>query len=129
MLTVVSADVDDIAGVGAIWIVWRPKSQGMREHIALMEWYGEQWRYGGSMGQQSSSCRPQNQWKNQGQNQGPVPESRERGRSSDGSECRRRGVEVLGGLGEASVELGRTEPREVVLTPELVVRGSIAAPR
>lgn len=51
VLSVVSADVDAAAGVGAIWIVWRPKSLRMREHIALLEWFGEQWRYvGGSSG-------------------------------------------------------------------------------
>ncbi|MFJ3307356.1 hypothetical protein ACIPSA_30525 [Streptomyces sp. NPDC086549] len=51
MLTVVSADVDVTAGVGAIWIEWRPKSPRMREHIALLESYGEQWRYvGGGSG-------------------------------------------------------------------------------
>lgn len=51
LLTVVSADVDATAGVGAVWIVWRPKSPRMREHIALLEWYGEQWRYvGGGSG-------------------------------------------------------------------------------
>ncbi|MEU1107105.1 hypothetical protein ABZ408_40140 [Streptomyces tibetensis] len=51
VLTVVSADVDDTAGVGAIWILWRPKSSRMREHIALLEWFGKQWRYvGGSSG-------------------------------------------------------------------------------
>ncbi|MEU6548728.1 hypothetical protein ABZ915_00360 [Streptomyces sp. NPDC046915] len=50
-LTVVSADVDVAAGVGAVWIVWRPRSPRMREHIALLEWYGEQWRYvGGGSG-------------------------------------------------------------------------------
>ncbi|WP_327348037.1 hypothetical protein [Streptomyces europaeiscabiei] len=51
VLTVVSADVDAAAGIGAIWIVWRPESSRMREHLALMEWYGEQWRYvGGGSG-------------------------------------------------------------------------------
>ncbi|MFF7403390.1 hypothetical protein [Streptomyces murinus] len=51
LLTVVSADVDATAGVGAVWIVWRPKSPRMREHIALLEWYEEQWRYvGGGSG-------------------------------------------------------------------------------
>jgi hypothetical protein len=45
---VVSADVDTTAGVGAIWMVWRPKSPRTREHIALLEWYDEQWRYAGS---------------------------------------------------------------------------------
>lgn len=51
LLTVVSADVDATAGVGAIWILWRPKSSRMREHIALLEWFGEQWRcVGGSIG-------------------------------------------------------------------------------
>ncbi|MEU6670064.1 hypothetical protein [Streptomyces sp. NPDC046727] len=51
VLTVVSADVDGTAGVGAIWLLWRPKSSRMREHIALLEWFGEQWRYvGGGSG-------------------------------------------------------------------------------
>lgn len=51
LLTVVSADVDVTAGVGAIWIMWRPKSPLMREHLALLEWHGEQWRYvGGGSG-------------------------------------------------------------------------------
>ncbi|MFL5993710.1 MAG: hypothetical protein ACJ736_05235 [Streptomyces sp.] len=47
VLTVVSADVDDDAGVGAIWLEWRPKSPRMREHLALLERYGERWRYAG----------------------------------------------------------------------------------
>ncbi|MET7692874.1 hypothetical protein ABZT06_33760 [Streptomyces sp. NPDC005483] len=47
LLTVVSADVDDSAGVGAVWIVWRPRSSRALEHIALLEWYGERWRYAG----------------------------------------------------------------------------------
>ncbi|MEU5533746.1 hypothetical protein [Streptomyces sp. NPDC020362] len=51
VLTVVSADVDTASGVGAIWIEWRPKSPRMCEHLALLEWYGEQWRYvGGGSG-------------------------------------------------------------------------------
>lgn len=51
VLNVVSADVDDAAGVGAIWILWRPRSSRMHEHIALLEWFGEQWRYvGGGSG-------------------------------------------------------------------------------
>ncbi len=51
LLTVVSADVDATAGVGAVWIVWRPKSPRMREHLALLEWYEERWRYvGGGSG-------------------------------------------------------------------------------
>ncbi|WP_043268667.1 hypothetical protein [Streptomyces sp. CT34] len=48
VLTVVSADVDATAGVGAIWIVWRPKSPRMREHIAFLEWHGERWRFVGA---------------------------------------------------------------------------------
>ncbi|MDD1063477.1 hypothetical protein NMG29_35805 [Streptomyces cocklensis] len=47
VLTVVSADVDDAAGVGAIWILWRPKSSQFREHVAVLEWFGERWRYVG----------------------------------------------------------------------------------
>jgi hypothetical protein len=47
VLTVVSVDVDVAAGVGAVWIVWRPKSPRRREHLALLEWFGERWRYAG----------------------------------------------------------------------------------
>jgi hypothetical protein len=42
VLTVVSADVDDTAEVGAIWILWRPKSSRRREHIALLAWFRKQ---------------------------------------------------------------------------------------
>lgn len=52
LLSLVSADVDDAAGVAAIWILWRPKSSRVREHIALLEWFGEEWRCVGG----SSSC-------------------------------------------------------------------------
>ncbi|WP_261989736.1 hypothetical protein [Streptomyces sp. uw30] len=59
MLTVVSADVDATAGVGAIWIEWRPKSPRMREHLALLEWYGEQWRcVGGGIGPEDDPAPP-----------------------------------------------------------------------
>ncbi|MFD3453851.1 hypothetical protein ACFWVC_16945 [Streptomyces sp. NPDC058691] len=44
VLTVVSVDVDATAGVGAVWIVWRPNSPRAREHNALLEWYDAQWR-------------------------------------------------------------------------------------
>jgi hypothetical protein len=44
VLTVVSADVDTTAGVGAVWAVWRPKSARAREHTLLLERYDEQWR-------------------------------------------------------------------------------------
>ncbi|MFJ4548034.1 hypothetical protein ACIP4X_02145 [Streptomyces sp. NPDC088817] len=44
VLTVVSADIDTTAGVGAVWAVWHPSSARAREHIALMEWHEEQWR-------------------------------------------------------------------------------------
>ncbi|MGW3633222.1 hypothetical protein ACWD7F_24195 [Streptomyces sp. NPDC005122] len=47
LLTVVSADVDATVGVGAVWIVWRPKSPRLRDHIALLERHEEQWRYAG----------------------------------------------------------------------------------
>ncbi|MFH8410266.1 hypothetical protein ACH4FX_36660 [Streptomyces sp. NPDC018019] len=50
VLTVVSADVDITAGVGALWVVWRPKSARAREHILLLERHEGQWRYvGGSI--------------------------------------------------------------------------------
>ncbi|MFI9599597.1 hypothetical protein ACIHCX_06875 [Streptomyces sp. NPDC052043] len=51
LLTVVSVDLDAAAGVGAVRIVWRPKSARAREHLALLEWYDEQWQYvGGGIG-------------------------------------------------------------------------------
>ncbi|MFJ9007508.1 hypothetical protein [Streptomyces canus] len=62
VLTVVSADADDDAGVGAVWLEWRPRSPRMREHLALLEWYGERWRYVGGaaaapeMVQSTSTC-------------------------------------------------------------------------
>ncbi|MDX5570302.1 hypothetical protein PYK79_53180 [Streptomyces sp. ID05-04B] len=54
VVSVVSADVDDAAGVGAIWILWRPKSSRARESVAFLEWFGERWRYVG--GSSSSGC-------------------------------------------------------------------------
>lgn len=51
VLTVVSADVDDTAGVAAIWLLWRPKSSRRRERSALLERFGKQWRHvGGGSG-------------------------------------------------------------------------------
>ncbi|MFJ2718941.1 hypothetical protein [Streptomyces sp. NPDC087437] len=51
ILTVVSADLDITAGVGAVWMVSRPESARAREHTALLEWHDEQWRYvGGGIG-------------------------------------------------------------------------------
>ncbi|MFI1361007.1 hypothetical protein ACH4TV_46720 [Streptomyces sp. NPDC020898] len=47
VLTVVSADVDTGAGVGAVWMVWRPRSARAREHFPLLERYEGQWRYVG----------------------------------------------------------------------------------
>ncbi|MEH0467620.1 hypothetical protein QA943_02000 [Streptomyces sp. B21-097] len=47
VLTVVSADVDTGAGVGAVWIVWRPTSSRTREHIALLERCDGEWRHRG----------------------------------------------------------------------------------
>ncbi|WP_371661490.1 hypothetical protein [Streptomyces sp. NBC_00280] len=52
VLAVVSADVDEGAGVGAVWMVWRPGAVGAREHIEYLEWYGGRWR---SLGGASSS--------------------------------------------------------------------------
>ncbi|MFD8999920.1 hypothetical protein ACFV0T_02875 [Streptomyces sp. NPDC059582] len=51
VLTVVSADVDVTVGAGAVWFVLRPRSARAREHTALLEWYGGQWRHlGGGNG-------------------------------------------------------------------------------
>ncbi|MFK0293499.1 hypothetical protein ACIQU6_23875 [Streptomyces sp. NPDC090442] len=59
VLTVVSADVDTGAGVGAVWALWRPKSARVREYTVLLEWYGEQWRYvGGTEGGSGSVDDP-----------------------------------------------------------------------
>ena len=44
VLTVVSADVDTGAGVGAVWMVWRPQSARAREYGGILEWYDGQWR-------------------------------------------------------------------------------------
>ncbi|MGY1499016.1 hypothetical protein ACW4TU_20860 [Streptomyces sp. QTS52] len=52
VLTVVTADVDTGAGVGAVWMVWRPGAVGAREHIEFLEWFDGQWR---SLGGGSSS--------------------------------------------------------------------------
>ncbi|WP_405819687.1 hypothetical protein OG241_30415 [Streptomyces sp. NBC_01390] len=55
VLTVVSADVDPDAGVGAVWMVWRPgaaRESAPREYIEFLEWYDGQWR---SLGGASSS--------------------------------------------------------------------------
>lgn len=56
VLTVVSADVDTTTGVGAIWVVARPKSPRTREHIALLEWHGEQWRHVGGSTSPADDC-------------------------------------------------------------------------
>ncbi|GAA0301683.1 hypothetical protein GCM10009540_21210 [Streptomyces turgidiscabies] len=52
VLSVVSADVDAEAGVGVVWMVWRPGSgreSVPREHIEFVEWYEGRWRsLGGS---------------------------------------------------------------------------------
>ncbi|MEV5593095.1 hypothetical protein [Streptomyces sp. NPDC052496] len=50
VLTVVSADADTTAGVGAVRIVWRPKSAGAREQTVLLERYEGRWRYVGGGG-------------------------------------------------------------------------------
>ncbi|MEU6231214.1 hypothetical protein [Streptomyces sp. NPDC047042] len=46
-LTVVAADVDVGVGVGAVWMVARPRSARAREYVELVEWYDGQWRYVG----------------------------------------------------------------------------------
>ncbi|MGH4029975.1 hypothetical protein ACQB60_13665 [Actinomycetota bacterium Odt1-20B] len=48
--TVVSADIDTDAGVGAVWIVWWPGSAWARECIEHLEWYRGQWRNTGGSG-------------------------------------------------------------------------------
>ncbi|MGW3848991.1 hypothetical protein [Streptomyces fagopyri] len=46
-LTLVSGDVDLDAGVGAVWLVWRPGSAKAVTHTALIECCGEKWQYTG----------------------------------------------------------------------------------
>lgn len=46
-LTLVSADVDPDAGVGAVWLVWRPGCATAETHTALIEYCGEKWQYTG----------------------------------------------------------------------------------
>jgi hypothetical protein len=43
-LTLVSGDIDREAGVGAVWLVWRPGSAKAETHTALMERCGEKWQ-------------------------------------------------------------------------------------
>lgn len=43
-LTLVSGDIDLDAGVGAVWLVWRPGSAGEETHTALIERCGEKWQ-------------------------------------------------------------------------------------
>ncbi|MFF8866012.1 hypothetical protein ACF08B_28570 [Streptomyces sp. NPDC015139] len=46
-LTLVSGDVDRDAGVGAVWLVWRPGSGKAETRTALIERCGEKWQYAG----------------------------------------------------------------------------------
>ncbi|WP_052443143.1 hypothetical protein [Streptacidiphilus neutrinimicus] len=49
-LTLVSGDVDRDAGVGAMWLVWRPGSAKAETHTALFERCGETWQHFGGGG-------------------------------------------------------------------------------
>jgi hypothetical protein len=46
-LTVVSSDVDLDAGLGAVWVVWRPGSAKAETYTALIERCGQKWRNSG----------------------------------------------------------------------------------
>ena len=46
-LTLVSGDVDLNAGIGAVWLVWRPGSAKAETHTALIEYCGEKWQHTG----------------------------------------------------------------------------------
>ncbi len=46
-MTLVSGDVDLDAGVGAVWLVRRPRSAKAETHTALIERCGETWQYTG----------------------------------------------------------------------------------
>ncbi|SEG92206.1 hypothetical protein SAMN05216223_12583 [Actinacidiphila yanglinensis] len=43
-LTVVSSDLDLDAGIGAVWVVWRPGSAGAEAYTGLFERCGREWR-------------------------------------------------------------------------------------
>ena len=47
LLTVVSADIDVDGGIGAIWLMWRPRSAKAESHTVLIERFGGQWEYTG----------------------------------------------------------------------------------
>ena len=47
-LTVVSADVDVDAGIGAVWLVRHPRSARAQTRIARIERYGGRWEYTGA---------------------------------------------------------------------------------
>jgi hypothetical protein len=47
-LSVVSADVDLDSGIGAVWLVQRPRSARAQTHIARIERYGGRWDYIGT---------------------------------------------------------------------------------
>ncbi|MFI1761377.1 hypothetical protein ACH41H_04825 [Streptomyces sp. NPDC020800] len=46
-MTLVSGDIDRDAGIGAVWLVWRPRSSKAVTHTALIERCGEKWQYTG----------------------------------------------------------------------------------
>lgn len=92
-LTVVSGDIDLDAGIGAVWLVWRPKAAKAETHDALMELCGEEWQY---MGGGSSS-------------DGDLPV----GRPSAGQPGQVGMIELSGGAGALSraYRLGHPHPR------------------
>ncbi|MEH0419844.1 hypothetical protein [Streptomyces sp. B21-083] len=91
VLTVVSADVDAEAGVGVVWMVWRPGSgreSVPREHTAFVEWYDGRWR---SLGVSSSSVSS----------------------VGDPMEVGVDGIEVRGGAGSLSLTRRLDPPRSI----------------
>jgi hypothetical protein len=46
-LTVLSGDMDLDGGIGAVWLVWRPRSAKAETHTALIERCGGHWQYTG----------------------------------------------------------------------------------
>ncbi|MFE1175441.1 hypothetical protein [Streptomyces sp. NPDC058773] len=42
-----SADIDTHTGIGAVWLLWRPKSTRAQEHTTFLEWHDERWHYTG----------------------------------------------------------------------------------
>jgi hypothetical protein len=96
-LTVVAADMDTDAGVGAIWLVGQPESTKAETYTALMERCGGQWQY---IGGGSSSG-------------GDVPANR----AAAGQPGQIGLIELQGGAGVLSYAYRQQHPRSISTAP------------